>query len=62
MELIFRIKSDIFPEWVYSNSHWHIAYFFDRWEGQYINEPEFNPIIQQFINDKWVDVFYNNNF
>ena len=60
MELKFRIQSDIFPEWIYSDSHYHIAFFFERWEAQYIDKPEFNPIIQQLLNEQWVDVYYNN--
>ena len=55
-ELRFRIKSDIFPDWVYSESHYKVSSFFDRWEGQYINMPEYEPIMQQLINNIWVDV------
>ena len=58
MRLQFRIQSDIFPEWIYSESHYKMQYFWSRWDGQYINQPEFNPIMQQLINDEWVDVYY----
>lgn len=57
MELRFRIQSFIFPEWVYSESHYKMSYFWERWEGQYINEPQFQPTMQQLINDEWIDVY-----
>jgi len=56
MKLEFRIRSLIFPDWVYSSSHWQISYFFQRWEGQYINMPEHDPIMQQLVNGEWIDV------
>lgn len=60
MELRFRIKSFIFPNWCYSDDHWKLEYFFKRWESQYIDKPEFDPVMQQLVNGVWVDVYYNN--
>jgi len=56
--LRFRIKSDIFPNWVYSADHYKMSYFFDRWEGQYVNEDNlhFNPVMEHYIDNRWVDV------
>lgn len=56
-DLKFRIRSIIFPNWVYSDDHYKISAFFDRWEGYngaYDFDPE--PEMQQLINNKWIPV------
>lgn len=55
-DLKFRIRSIIFPNWVYSNDHYKISYFFNRWDNQYINEPDYDPEMQQLINNEWIPV------
>lgn len=50
-EIELRIKSDIFPM-VYSSDHYKMSAFWSRWEGQYINAPEHEPIMMKAIGIK----------
>lgn len=56
-DLKLRIRSIIFPSWVYSESHYKISSFFDRWES-YNEDKGFDtePEIQQLINFEWIPV------
>ena len=58
MKLEFRIRSWIFPEWIYSSQHWEMSYFWQRWEGQYIDKPDLFPEMERLINDEWISVYY----
>lgn len=42
-----RIRSDIFPDMVYSDDHYKMSSFWARWEGQYANQPEYNPVMMR---------------
>lgn len=46
-EVHLRIRSDIFPTMVYSETHYKMSDFWSRWESQYVNEEcsQFNPVM-----------------
>ena len=46
--LKFRIRSDIFPEMLYSDGHYKMSAFFGRYETQYLDKPEYNPDIMMW--------------
>lgn len=55
MELKFRVKCLIFPNWVYSESHYNFCDFWSSIDNQYFSE-DWDIELEQEINGEWVPV------
>lgn len=56
MELKFRVRCAIFPEWVYSESHYNFCDFWSRINNQYLSD-DWDVELEQEVNGEWITAY-----